>query len=147
MLEFPSVPPPSNHPERLNIADSTTRRLQVGGRRALARRCPYCGKGDVFRTWFAVKDRCPHCGTKYAYESGYFLGAYAINLVFTELLAVVVVIGLIAFTDFSVLQMQIIAVVVAVGLPLLFYPTALLLWIALDVAFHPPDKHTGRHAI
>lgn len=141
------MPPQSNHPERLKLAASPPRRLVIGGGRALARRCPYCGTGGVFRSWFAVKDRCPHCGTKYAYETGYFLGAYAINLVFTELLAVAIVISLIVFTDLPVLPMQIIAVIVAVGLPLLFYPTALLLWIALDVAFHPPDKHTGRHAI
>jgi uncharacterized protein (DUF983 family) len=146
-LEYPSMPPQFNLPARMDIADSPSRRLMKGGRRAIGRRCPYCGTDGVFRSWFAVKDRCPHCATKYAYETGYFLGAYAINLVFTELLAVAIVVSLIAFTDLSVLQMQIIAVVVAIGLPLLFYPTALLLWIALDIAFHPPDKHTGRQAI
>lgn len=141
------MPPETVQPERQHIAGTPTKRLLTGGRRALTRRCPYCGGADIFRGWFGVKDRCPYCGTRYAYETGYFLGAYAINLVFTELLAVAVVISLIAFTDLSVLQMQIAAVFLAVGLPLLFYPTALLLWMALDIAFHPPDRRTGKHGL
>lgn len=134
-------------PDKIDIAATPTTRLLSGSWRALRRRCPYCDGPDVFAGWFTIKDRCPTCGVRYAYESGYFLGSYVINLVFTELLAAAIVIALIAFTDLSVLQMQITAVVLAVGLPLLFYPTALLLWVALDIAFHPPDRETGRHTL
>jgi uncharacterized protein (DUF983 family) len=131
----------------MDIADSPASRLLVGSGRALRRRCPYCGGGNVFASWFEIRKRCPTCGVTYAYETGYFLGSYAINLVVTELIAAAIVIGLIVWTDLSVLQMQIAAVVLAVGMPLLFYPTALLLWVALDVTFHPPDPSTGKRSL
>jgi len=91
-----------------------------------------------------VKERCPQCQTLYAYEDGYFLGTYAINLVSTELLTVAIVIWMIAGTDMSVLQMQLLGITLAVAMPLLFYPIAQLLWIALDVALHPPGTMSGR---
>lgn len=139
--------PDTVRPERQDVAGTTPSRLAIGAGRALKRTCPYCGHPGVFESWFSLKKRCPHCGTLFAYETGYLLGSYAMNLIFTEFLAVAIVIGLIVYTDFSVLQMQIAAVVLAVGLPLLFYPTAVLLWIALDVALHPPDKRSGTHHI
>ncbi len=138
---------PTLHPERMDIAATPFSRLLAGAGRAFRHRCPYCAGGNVFDSWFDIKKRCPTCGVTYAYETGYFLGSYAINLVVTELLAAAIVISLIAWTDMSVLQMQIAAVVLAVGMPLLFYPTALLLWVALDVAFHPPDPRTGKRAL
>jgi uncharacterized protein (DUF983 family) len=112
--------------------------------RALMRRCPYCGGGPIFKGWFTLRERCPHCGTRYAAEDGYFLGAYPINLVLTSLIAVAVVIWLIAGTDLSVLQMQILAVVIVVGLPLLLYPYSLLLWMSIDLVLHPPGNRQER---
>jgi hypothetical protein len=43
-----------------------------------------------------------------------------------------------------VLEMQIYGVVLAVALPVLFYPIALLLWIALDLAIHDPKDFSKR---
>lgn len=131
----------------MSIADTPIKRLFQGAGRAARRRCPYCGGGDVFNSWFEIKKQCPTCGVTYAYETGYFLGSYAINLVATELIAAAIVISLIIWTDLSVLQMQVAAVVFAVGLPLLGYPFALLFWVALDLAFHPPDPRTGKRAL
>ena len=51
---------------------------------------------------------------------------------------------LIAGTDLSVLQMQIYGVALAVALPILFYPLALLLWVALDISIHPPTDARPR---
>ena len=39
------------------------------------------------------------------------------------------------------------AVALAVGFPLLGYPFALLIWVSLDIALHPPDPRTGKRAI
>jgi uncharacterized protein (DUF983 family) len=134
-------------PHLLDIADTPTRRLFQGFGRALRRSCPYCGGGDVFNSWFEIRKQCPTCGVTYAYEDGYFLGSYPVNLVTTELLAAAIVIGLIIWSSLSVLQMQIAAVALAVGMPLIGYPYSLLIWVALDVAFHPPDPSTGTRAI
>lgn len=112
--------------------------------RALRRRCPYCGGSGVFDGWFTLKQRCPACDTLYAHEDGYFLGSYVVNLGVTELLTVAIVIWLIAGTGLSVLEMQIYGVAMAVLLPILFYPLALLLWMALDISIHPPGDFSRR---
>lgn len=134
----------AKQPRPVNLPRSGGARFLAGLQRALRKRCPYCGGGSVFQGWFTLKDRCPSCQTLYAYEDGYFLGAYVINLVVTELLTVAVVIYLIAGTDLEVLPMQLIGILLAVLLPLLFYPNALLIWVALDNTFHPPDAHPDR---
>jgi len=112
--------------------------------RALRRSCPYCGGSGVFDGWFTLKDRCPACNTLYAHEDGYFLGSYVVNLGVTELLTVGIVIWLIAGTGLSVLEMQVYGVAMAVLLPILFYPIALLLWVALDISIHPPGDFSQR---
>ncbi len=119
-------------------------RFVTGLWRAIRKRCPCCGGASVFRSWFTLEDRCPSCRTLYAYEDGYFLGAYVINLVVTELLTVAVVIWLIAGTDLEVLPMQLIGISLAVLLPLLFYPIALFIWVAIDNTFRPPGTQSGR---
>lgn len=138
---------PTLQPHLIDIADTPVKRFLQSAGRAARRKCPYCGGGGIFDGWFTIKKRCPTCGVNYAYEDGYFLGSYAINLVVTELLAAAIVIGLIVWTNLLVLQMQVAAVGLAVGLPLLGYPFALLLWVALDIALHPPDPRTGKRAI
>jgi uncharacterized protein (DUF983 family) len=137
----------SLRPELIDLPESPGARLLVAAGRGMRRHRPYCGHGDIFDGWFTLKERCPTCGVTFAYEDGYFLGSYPVNLVATELLAVAIVIGLIVWSGLSVLEMQIIGVTLAVGLPLLGYPFALLIWIALDLTFHPPDPRTGRRHI
>lgn len=126
------------------LPDSGLRRFLTASGRAVRRCCPYCGAGHIFAGWFTLKERCPGCHTLYAYEDGYFLGAYAINLVVTELLTVAAVIWMIAGTDMSVPRMQLAGISLAVALPLLFYPVATLLWVAIDLGFHPPGDTSGR---
>ncbi len=138
-----------SHPDttisrRVSLPESAMNRFLTASGRAVLRRCPYCGGSGIFAGWFTVKERCPECHTLYAYEDGYFLGAYVINLVSTEFLTVAIVIWMIAATDMSVRQMQLTGITLAVAMPLLFYPIAQLLWVALDVALHPPGNMSGR---
>lgn len=128
----------------VSLPESSLNRFLAASGRAVRRRCPYCGAGDIFAGWFTLKERCPECHTLYAYEDGYFLGAYVINLVSTEFLTVAIVIWMIAGTGMSVLQMQLTGISLAVAMPLLFYPIAQLLWVALDLALHPPGDMSGR---
>jgi uncharacterized protein (DUF983 family) len=127
----------NEHKRDINLSPNGFHRfLQTLGRGAL-RRCPYCGGSHIFKTWFTLKDRCPNCNTLFAREEGYFLGSYPLNLGLTSIIAIAVVLWLIGLTDLSVLQMQVLAVVLVVGLPLFLYPYMLSLWMAIDLLIHP----------
>lgn len=128
----------------VTLPDSGGARFAVTVSRALTRSCPYCGGRGIFESYFSLKDRCPHCNTLFAHEDGYFLGSYIINIGVTEGFTVLVVVWMIFALNLSVLQMQILGVGMAIALPILFYPIALLLWIALDISLHNPGDFSHR---
>lgn len=133
-------------PERTPVvlSESAGQRALQTLSRGLLRRCPYCGGGGVFQGWFTLRERCPHCNTLFAFEDGYFLGSYVVNLVLTSLIAIAVVLWMIIGTDMTVIDMQIAAVIVAVGVPLFLYPYSLSLWMVLDLVIHPPGDFSRR---
>ena len=110
--------------------------------RGLLLRCPYCGKGKLFRRGFKMYERCPVCGWRYEREEGYWTGAIAVNLVVTELLIALVVVPL---AIWLALNHQPITLLVAIGLPMpfilpfLFFRHAKSLWMSIDFMVHPVD--------
>jgi uncharacterized protein (DUF983 family) len=130
-----------SHSPRPNAAQ---RDLPPGGwtrawtllRRALGRRCPQCGASDIFRRWFTLAEHCPRCGYAFAREEGYFLGAYAINLIVAEFIGLGAVIVLLINTDFSLWVQEALAIATAVSLPIIFFPYSRTLWMALDLLIH-----------
>lgn len=128
----------------IDLSDSTLVRFWQTFTRGLTRRCPYCGGGGIFKGWFSLHDRCPHCDTLFAFEDGYFLGSYVINIGLTSLIAIAIVIWMLTSTSLSTLEMQGIAVALAVGLPLLLYPFSLSFWMMLDLVIHPPKDFADR---
>lgn len=130
--------------KEVKLPDSGGARLVTAMSRAVRRKCPYCGGGKIFNGWFTLKDRCPHCNTLFEHEEGFFLGSYVINIGFTEITTVLIVVWLIVATGLSVTEMQIYGVGMAVAFPILFYPIALLLWISLDLAIHNPGDFSKR---
>ena len=129
-----------------------TRGLPSGGGRRLAallvrglgRRCPYCGGAGIFAGYFSLRERCPTCGVSFDREEGYFLGAMLVNLLVAEFLTVAVAVALMIFTDLSLLPLEAIAISLAVGLPILFYPYSRMLWMALDLLVDPPERQAER---
>ncbi len=118
-------------------------RVLVG--RALSRRCPYCGAAGIFSGWFTLRQRCPSCNIGFDREEGYFLGAYALNLIVAETVALGIALSLIFGTSLreaSLLWHETIAVGLAVAMPLLFFPFSRTLWIALDLMLDPPGKES-----
>lgn len=110
--------------------------------RSVARRCPYCGGGSIFKGWFTLKDRCPNCDVLYEPEDGYLLGGYVINIGLTAVVSIAVVIWLMIASSLSVLQIQIIGAALAIALPIFMYPYTLLFWISLDLLFHPTTDYS-----
>jgi len=116
-------------------------------RRALTRRCPYCASPGVYEGYFALRERCPRCGVLFEREEGYFLGAYALNLIVAEFLGLGLAIFLIFKTDLRYLPLiwqEVIAVALAIAFPVALFPVSRTVWIAMDLVFHPPGHGSER---
>src|ERR1700689_2370306 len=48
-------------------------------RRALARKCPVCGRGDIFATHFRMNRDCPSCHVIFWKDPGESLGAMYVD--------------------------------------------------------------------
>jgi uncharacterized protein (DUF983 family) len=112
-------------------------------RRALRRRCPRCGSAGIWSSWFQMKHACPTCGQ--VFERGeaedFWIGAYLINLVVAELMAVVIaaVLWIAASPVLSFNVLWGISMVLAVVMPVVFYPFSRDLWLAWDLHFRPAE--------
>lgn len=109
--------------------------------RAVRRRCPRCGAGPVFRSWFRMVERCPGCGLCFERESDFWLGAYVVNLAVTEGLLVVALLAYVlrAVSEPATPSAPVVAaaVVLAVAAPLAFFPFSRTIWAAIDLAMRP----------
>ena len=108
--------------------------------RGLMLRCPVCGKGKLFRTWFRMYERCPNCGYRFEREEGYFSASMAINLVISELLIAAFVVPLAANTSIPMLPVLLWGAPLPFLLPLLFYHHSLGLWLAMDHFARPLER-------
>jgi hypothetical protein len=93
------------------------------------------------RSWFLIRAVCPHCGLRFERdeEDDYWLGAYLLNFVVTEMVfALALALVLVrtwpeppwsAMIWGGALQM--------ILTPIVFYPFAKALWLALDLVFRP----------
>jgi uncharacterized protein (DUF983 family) len=111
--------------------------------RAVKRRCPRCGAAGIWTSFTKMKPACPHCGMPLDRgESDYFYGAYLLNFVAAELVAigVFVVALLITWPEPSWNGLLAVTAAMAVIAPLALYPTTKALWLALDLAFRPDQN-------
>jgi uncharacterized protein (DUF983 family) len=136
-----TLPPPViERPELRNLPPSGLARLRVLLARAFRRRCPECGGRGIFSSWFTMKSNCPSCGYQFARESGYFLGAYPLNLVAAEIGPIGLMVALLVWTDISWILLEAILIPLAVGMPLLLFPFACTVWMAIDLFFTPVNQ-------
>ncbi len=57
--------------------------------RGLKLRCPVCGKGRLFQSYFVMNDRCVCCGVGFAREHGQWVGSLDINTLATAIVLMV----------------------------------------------------------
>lgn len=110
-------------------------------KRGVAKRCPRCGGGGIYDSWFRMKERCPSCGYLFEREPGFFVGAYLINFAIAEGFLFVLAMGFVAWKsnnpDAGVTIPIAIGVVLAVVGPLVCYPYSRTIWSALDLLMTP----------
>jgi uncharacterized protein (DUF983 family) len=110
-------------------------------RRALLLRCPRCGGAGVLASWFKLKERCPTC--RLALERGeredFWLGAYAINMVVAETIALLGTLVYMRATWPETPYAVPIGVALAVIMPIAFFPFSRTFWLAWDLSFRPSE--------
>jgi uncharacterized protein (DUF983 family) len=112
--------------------------------RSLLLRCPNCGRGKLFSSWFQMRSHCPACGMRLNRgESDYFIGAYTINLIVAELIAVGVMLIVLVETWPNVRwdQMKWAVLTLTIVAPFVTYPFSKSVWLALDLLFRPATLH------
>ena len=106
--------------------------------RAFRRRCPWCGGRGIFASWFELRPACPACGYRFAREEGYWVGAMVVIMGLIEVvfgLLMVAVIGL-TYPDVPWTPLLVVGLALMVVVPVMGYPLAKLLWIAIDLLVH-----------
>jgi uncharacterized protein (DUF983 family) len=110
--------------------------------RALTLRCPWCGSRRSFlRGWFRRHPRCRTCGIAWSREVGVELGAVTMSLIITfGAIAVCMGVGFaLTLPDVPLVPLMLGIGLVALCTPIAVYPMSYTLWLAFDLAVHPPD--------
>ena len=89
-----------------------------------------------------MKDRCPSCNLSLnrGEHPDFWLGAYAINLVVAEGFAALVGVIILWLTWPRYMAAQVTAMILAVAMPIIFYPFSRALWLAWDLTFRPVEE-------
>jgi uncharacterized protein (DUF983 family) len=108
--------------------------------RALARRCPNCGSGGLFRRWVQMRPACPRCALLLDRgERDYFIGAYTLNFIAAEV-AIVLLAGLLIVLTWPDVPWDTVRWGLAglmVPFPVVTYPFSKTVWLAVDLLFRP----------
>jgi uncharacterized protein (DUF983 family) len=121
------------------MSEPTPRALLMFGR-ALRLRCPNCGQGKPFVSWFRMRSQCEVCGLAFERgEQGYQVGSYMFAIVAAELVFAAVFLAIVLASwptpPWSLLQYGGIALMVIV--PFLLFPFTKTLFLAFDLIFRP----------
>jgi len=116
---------PSGHP----APDAS--RLTAFARGGLLR-CPACGAGPLFRSWFRIHDACRACGASFLREQGFYLGSIYINYGVTVIVTGALYALLVLVVGTSHETALTACLVVAVAFPILFFRHARSFLLALD---------------
>jgi uncharacterized protein (DUF983 family) len=120
--------------------------------RGIRKRCPRCGGGDLYPTWFHMVERCPTCGIRFEREPGFFVGAYLVNFAIAIGALFALSMGFVALKavdpQAGVAGPLAVGVVIAVASPLLCYPFSRTVWSAIDIGMTPiePDEESDAAA-
>jgi uncharacterized protein (DUF983 family) len=109
--------------------------------RAIRLRCPNCGNGGIFETFFRLRPACPHCGMRLdrGEPDDYFIGAYLFNLILVELIlgAILAITLVLTLPNPPWVALQYgAAIAVFIG-GFVCYPFAKTTWLAIDLWLRP----------
>jgi uncharacterized protein (DUF983 family) len=108
--------------------------------RGLRLRCPRCGEGMLFRSWFRMRSQCDWCGLKYEREPGFFLGSVYINYGLTAVLTTILYLSLFAADVATPQTLLWCLTAFCLLFPIWFFRYARSLWLALDQYWDPTEQ-------
>jgi len=108
--------------------------------RALALRCPVCGQGKLYRSWFAMHTECPQCGIRYEREPGFFLGSIYINYGLTVLIVAIAYPVLLFGYGMPETPLLIGSLAFTLLFPMALFPWARSLWLGFDEWRDPREE-------
>jgi uncharacterized protein (DUF983 family) len=107
--------------------------------RALLLECPRCGTRGILDGWFKLKERCTVCalGMHRAPEDDEWFGGYFINLITSQLLMLLVVVGYVLWTWPAVTwaRVEVLAVAMIFASAIVSYPFSKVIWVAVEFVF------------
>ena len=98
-------------------------------------KCPQCGEGALFQTYFKMFTHCAVCNLKFERESGYFIGAMYINYGATVLTAFPSYFLFEKFTSIPFYVNLSVWALFSAIFPVIFYRYSKSLWLNLDYIF------------
>ena len=122
-------------PSRDGITPGVVARM-IG--RALLLRCPRCGSSGIFIHWLKPREQCPRCGLRMDRgEKDHWLGAYAVNLVASEIIWALSMVAIIVirWPDVPWTFLEYGGALLMIAAPFIFYPFSRTLWLTLDLIF------------
>ncbi len=86
-----------------------------------------------------MAETCPRCGVRFEREDGYWVGAVTINtaVTFITFVGLFLALTLATWPEVPWGRVMVITVGINTTLPVVFYPVAKTLWVALETSWHP----------
>jgi uncharacterized protein (DUF983 family) len=106
-------------------------------RRALALRCPRCGRAPLFRGWFAMNLVCAVCDLHFERAPGYWVGAIYVNYAVTVLIAVGGFFLLRQVAGLDTAGQLALWIPFVIAFPLWFFRYSRSLWLGLEYGLNP----------
>lgn len=106
------------------------------------RRCPECGEGRPFRSWFSMYDACPVCGRSFHRQSGSTTGVMQMGSMVLLVVATAIWVVLDALTDWPIAVSLGATMLFSLLFGLWFHPYAKLIWEGIDVLIDSAGDQT-----
>ncbi len=102
-------------------------------------RCPVCGQGHLFQTWFRMSPTCSHCAVSFEREGGFFLGSIYLNYGLTALISAIFYPLCLFNRILDKTTLMVICVAFSILFPIWFFRYARSLWLGFDHFADPQD--------
>lgn len=132
-----------------HMATDPSANLPTMIRRALGQRCPRCAATGIFHGWGELSEWCPGCGFGFEREPGYFVGAMIINTVVTVglVMGTLVIGAILTWPNVPWTIVGVATLAIGGGIPIWFYPRSKMLWMAIELSYHPLEDQERLAAI